>query len=153
MVPSGKAARHAILIAGTSHDVREMYREFFTWAGWRVTLAAESTTAFELAATEQPDVVATSDRLRPRTGLQLCEQLHADPRTIHIPVVILTTATTAFDRHAGTAGCATLLVPTLPRALMTEARRLIARAGRAKRRPEAKRRRHRAALADCSIRP
>jgi CheY-like chemotaxis protein len=97
-----------------------MYREFFTWAGWRVTPAAESTTAFELVAAEQPDTVATSDRLRPRTGLQLCEQLHADPRTI--PVVILTAATTTFERRrAAAAGCATLLVPTLPCTLMTEA--------------------------------
>jgi DNA-binding response OmpR family regulator len=121
--------------------MREMYREFCTWAGWRVTLAAESTTAFELVAAEQPDIVATSDRLRPRTGLQLREQLHADPRTIHIPVVILTTATTTFERRrAAAAGGATLLVPTLPRTLMTDARSLIARAGRAKHRAEAKRR-------------
>jgi DNA-binding response OmpR family regulator len=128
MVPSGKTAAYAILIAGISREAREMYQEFFTWAGWRVTLAAESTSAFELVAAEQPDVVAMSDRLRPRNGLQLCEQLHADARTTHIPVLMLTTATTTFDRQrARAAGCATLLVPTLPRVLLTEARRLIAR--------------------------
>jgi len=143
MVPKGKTARYAILIAGISREAREMYKEFFAWAGWRVMLAAESTSAFELVAAEQPDVVAMSDRLRPRNGLQLCEQLHADARTTHIPVVMLTTATTTFDRQrARAAGCATLLVPTLPRVLLTEARRLIARAGRRKRRPATKRRRY-----------
>jgi DNA-binding response OmpR family regulator len=143
MVPSGKTARYAILIADISREAREMYQEFFAWAGWRVTLAAESTSAFELVAAEQPDVVAMSDRLRPRNGLQLCEQLHADARTTHIPVVMLTTATTTFDRQrARAAGCATLLVPTLPRVLLTQARRLIARAGRRKHRPATKRRRH-----------
>jgi len=128
-VPSGKTARYAILIAGLSRDAREMYQEFFVWAGWRVILAAESTAAFELVAAEQPDIVATSDRLRPRSGLQLCEQLKADARTAHIPVMILTTATTTLDRErALTAGCATLLIqPTLPRLLLTEASRLIAR--------------------------
>jgi CheY-like chemotaxis protein len=100
---------------------------------WRVILAAESTAAFELVAAEQPDIVATSDRLYPRSGLQLCEQLHADPRTAHIPVVILTTATTTLDRErAREAGCATLLIqPTLPRLVLTEAGRVIARTRRA----------------------
>lgn len=117
-----------------------MYQEFFTWAGWSVTLAAESVAAFDLAVAEQPDVVATSDRLRPRNGLELCEQLHGDPRTEHIPVVILTTATSNLDRQrARAAGCATLLIqPTLPRKLLTESRRLVARALRAKHRAEAK---------------
>jgi DNA-binding response OmpR family regulator len=133
-VPAGKTAGSAILIAGLSRDAREMYQEFFVWAGWHVVLAAESTAAFELVAAEQPDIVATSDRLRPRSGLQLCEQLHADARTAHIPVMILTTATTTLDRErALSAGCATLLIqPTLPRLLLMEAGRLVARARRAK---------------------
>ena len=115
-----------------------MYQEFFRWAGWSVTSAAESNAAFDLAVAEQPDVVATSDRLRPRNGLQLCEQLHGDSRTEHIPVVILTTATSVVDRQrARAAGCATLLIqPTLPRKLLTESRRLVARAQHAKRRAE-----------------
>ena len=140
VVAPQKAPRHAILIAGLSRDAREMYQEFFTWAGWSVTLAAESNAAFDLAVAEQPDVVATSDRLRPRNGLELCEELHGDPRTEHIPVVILTTATWKVDRQrARAAGCATLLIqPTLPRKLLTESRRLVARALRAKHRAEAK---------------
>jgi DNA-binding response OmpR family regulator len=117
-----------------------MYHEFFTWAGWRVTLAADSSAAFGLAVARHPDVVATSDRLRPRNGLELCKQLKSDPRTLQIPVVILTTATSNVDRErARTAGCATLMIqPTLPRLLLTEARRLAARAQRAKRRAESK---------------
>jgi chemosensory pili system protein ChpA (sensor histidine kinase/response regulator) len=124
----------SILIAGLSRDAREMYQEFFLWAGWNVTLAADSVGAVELAVAEQPDIVATSNRLRPRDGLQLCEHLHADPRTAHIPVVILTTATTHLDRQrARKSGCATLLIqPTLPKLLLTQARRLIARARCAK---------------------
>jgi CheY-like chemotaxis protein len=140
VVARQKAPRHAILIAGLSRDAREMYQEFFTWAGWTVTLADESAAAFDLAVAELPDVVATSDRLRPRNGLELCEQLHGDPRTEQIPVVILTTATSAVDRQrARAAGCATLLIqPTLPRKLLTESRRLVARALRVKHRAEAK---------------
>jgi DNA-binding response OmpR family regulator len=118
-----------------------MYQEFFTWAGWGVSLAAESGAAFDLAVAEQPDVVATSDRLRPRTGLELCEQLHGDSRTTHIPVVILTTATSTVDRQrARASGCATLLIqPTLPRKLLTESRRLVERALRATHRAKSKR--------------
>jgi DNA-binding response OmpR family regulator len=138
MVRSRKAAGYTILIAGISRDAREMYQEFFVWAGWRVVLAEESAGAFDLAAMEQPDIVATSDRLCPQTGLELCEQLHADTRTAHIPVMILTTATDALDRQrARAAGCALLLIqPTLPSALLAEARRVIGRARRARRRAE-----------------
>ena len=127
-------ARPLILVAGLSRDAREMYQEFFLWSGWGVVLAPNGLVAFDLAVTQQPDIVATSDRLRPRDGLQFCEQLHADRRTTHIPVVILTTATTTLDlQRARLSGCSTLLLqPTLPRVLLEEARRLIARARRAK---------------------
>ena len=111
-----------------------MYQEFFLWSGWSVVLAPNGLVAFDLAVAHQPDIVATSDRLRPRDGLLLCEQLHADPRTSAIPVVILTTATTTLDlQRARLSGCSTLLLqPTLPRVLLEEAKRLIARARRAK---------------------
>ena len=126
--------RPLILIAGLSRDAREMYQEFFLWSGWSVILAPNGLIAFDLAVDQQPDIVATSDRLRPRDGLLLCEQLHADPRTSAIPVVILTTATTTLDlQRARLSGCSTLLLqPTLPRVLLEEAKRLIARARRAK---------------------
>ena len=135
--PTG--VRPLILIAGISRDAREMYQEFFRWSGWGVALAPNSLVAFDLAVSLQPDVLATSDRLRPRDGLLLCEQVHADPRTAHIPVVILTTATTTLDRQrARLAGCATLLLqPTLPSLLLAQARRLVARARRAKDRLDA----------------
>lgn len=131
--------RPLIVIAGISRDAREMYQEFFRWSGWGVALAPNSLVAFDLAVTLQPDIVATSDRLRPRDGLLLCEQIHADSRTSHIPVAILTTATTTLDRQrARLAGCATLLLqPTLPSLLLAEARRLIARARRARSRAAA----------------
>ena len=126
--------RPLILVAGLSRDAREMYQEFFLWSGWSVILAPNGLIAFDLAVDQQPDIVATSDRLRPRDGLLLCEQLHSDPRTSDIPVVILTTATTTLDlQRARLSGCSTLLLqPTLPRVLLEEARRLITRAGRAK---------------------
>ena len=126
--------RPLILVAGLSRDAREMYQEFFLWSGWSVVLAPNGLVAFDLAVAHQPDIVATSDRLRPRDGLLLCEQLHADPRTSAIPVVILTTATTTLDlQRARLSGCSTLLLqPTLPRVLLEEAKRLIARARRTK---------------------
>jgi CheY-like chemotaxis protein len=132
----GVNERPLILIAGISRDAREMYQEFFVWSGWDVALAPNSLIAFDLAVTLQPDVIATSDRLRPRDGLLLCEQIHADSRTAPIPVVILTTATTTLDRQrARLAGCATLLLqPTLPSLLLAEARQLVARARRARQR-------------------
>ena len=149
----GVNVRPLILISGISRDAREMYQEFFEWSGWRVALAPNSLIAFDLAVSLQPDVIATSDRLRPRDGLLLCEQIHADSRTAHIPVVILTTATTTLDRQrARLAGCATLLLqPTLPSLLLAEARRLVARArrlreregaGETKAKPPVKRRSH-----------
>jgi len=142
-VASGVTARPLIVIAGISRDAREMYEEFFVWSGWDVALAPNSLIAFDLAVSLQPDVIATSDRLRPRDGLLLCEQIHGDSRTARIPVVILTTAGTTLDRQrARLAGCATLLLqPTLPSLLLAEVRRLVARARRSRQRAEASARR------------
>jgi CheY-like chemotaxis protein len=112
---------------------REMYSEYLRWSGFHVEESDEGREAFERALAIRPDVVCASFVMGGGTGAELCAALHADERTSHIPVIILTTLTTAIEMQAARAsGCEALLVkPCLPEQLLEEASRLIAESRRA----------------------
>ena len=113
---------------------REMYGEYLRWRGFQVEESEDGREAFERALVVQPDVVCASFVMRRGTGAELCAALHADERTSHIPVIILTTLTTAIEMQTARAsGCDALLVkPCLPEQLREEASRLIGKSRRAR---------------------
>ena len=116
-----------ILLADPSPTEREMYAEYLSWCGFRVVQCEGGPEAFEKALTVCPDLVCASFVMRRGTGAELCAALHGDSRTSRIPVIILTTLTTAGDMQlARASGCEALLVkPCLPEELRAEAARLI----------------------------
>jgi YesN/AraC family two-component response regulator len=66
-----------------------------------VTVAADGVEGWELAQTLLPDLVI-SDIMMPRsTGLELCQKIKQDPKTLHIPVVLLTARTAAVHELEG----------------------------------------------------
>ena len=116
---------------------REMYGEYLRWRGFQVEESEAGREAFERALVVQPDLVCASFVMGGGTGAELCAALHADERTSRIPVIILTTLTTAIEMQTARAsGCEALLVkPCLPEQLLEEAARLIGESRRARRRP------------------
>ena len=112
---------------------REMYGEYLRWRGFQVEESEAGREAFERALVVQPDLVCASFVMGGGTGAELCAALHADERTARIPVIILTTLTTAIEMQTARAsGCEALLVkPCLPEQLREEAARLIAESRRA----------------------
>ena len=116
---------------------REMYGEYLRWSGLQVEESEAGREAFERALALLPDLVCASFVMDGGTGAELCAALHADERTRHIPVIILTTLTTAIEMQTARAsGCDALLVkPCLPEQLLEEASRLIAASRRAHHRP------------------
>jgi two-component system, cell cycle response regulator DivK len=117
-----------ILLADPSPVEREMYCEYLQWRGFEVEQCEAGREAFDRALVVRPDLVCASFVLGGGTGAELCAALHADVRTSHIPVIILTTLTTAIEMQAARAsGCEALLVkPCLPEELLEQAARLIA---------------------------
>lgn len=59
-------------------------------AGLEVLTAADGEEAFELAKRHQPDLVITDYQMPILSGLELCAKLRSDPRTEHLPVIMLT---------------------------------------------------------------
>jgi two-component system cell cycle response regulator DivK len=114
---------------------QEMYAEYLRWSGFQVELCERGRQAFERALVVRPDLVCASFVMSDGTGADLCAALRADQRTYHIPVIILTTLTSAIEMQTARAsGCDALLVkPCLPEQLAAQATRLIADARRSHR--------------------
>ena len=109
-----------------------MYAEYLRWKGFEVEPCEEGREAFARTLVVRPHLVCASFVMGGGTGAELCAALHADRRTAHIPVIILTTLTTALEMQmARASGCEALLVkPCLPERLLAEATRLIAESRR-----------------------
>ena len=59
-------------------------------AGYEVVTAMDGREAFELAASQMPDLIITDYQMPELTGLELCQELAANRTTKHIPIVMLT---------------------------------------------------------------
>lgn len=58
--------------------------------GFEVITAENGSKAYDLACDELPDVIVTDFQMPVMTGLELIEKLRENPRTAHIPVIMLT---------------------------------------------------------------
>ena len=77
-----------VLIAERDQRVREFQQFFLEREGLRVVFADNGAAALELACMKQPSVVVTEILLPKLDGLALCRELHANPLTSHIPVIV-----------------------------------------------------------------
>ncbi len=66
-----------------------------------VLTAYDGPTALELAATASPDIVLLDVMMRGMDGFEVCRRLKSDPRTRHIPVVLVTALDGRRDRLTG----------------------------------------------------
>src|SRR5688500_12498131 len=122
------ARRPVVLLVEDDADSREMYTTMLGFAGIDVHAAADAAAAFNLALAVAPDVIVTDFVLRGQDdGAALCRRLHADERTAHIPVLVVTGSTRQADTEALTgAGCADIrLKPYLPDAMVSDIERLL----------------------------
>lgn len=62
----------------------------FQRAGYDVRCAGDGEEAWELIEAELPDIVVTDYQMPRLDGLGLAERMKHDPRTTHIPVIVLT---------------------------------------------------------------
>jgi DNA-binding response OmpR family regulator len=89
-----------ILIIDDSEDVRGYLKNFFEKT-YFVECAVDGMDGYEKAINLVPDFIV-SDILMPRLdGFELCLQLKQDMRTSHIPVLLLTSRSTAESRIEG----------------------------------------------------
>ncbi len=59
-------------------------------AGFKVLTARDGQEALEIAQAEKPDLLITDYHMPQLSGLELCQRLKQDPKTNHIPAIMLT---------------------------------------------------------------
>jgi CheY-like chemotaxis protein len=96
-----------ILIAERDQRVREFEQYFLEKQGLRVEFADDGEVALDMARLHQPAVIVAEILIPKIDGLALCRQLHADPITRHIPVIIFSLLAAA--ARAGEAGAIAFL--------------------------------------------
>lgn len=93
--------RRAILIVEDESDLCELLRHNLEREGYQVRRAHDGETAAAEAARHPPDLVLL-DRMLPRIpGDEVLTQLRRDPRTVHVPVVMLTAKAEEADQLVG----------------------------------------------------
>jgi DNA-binding response OmpR family regulator len=93
-VGEAKGSGTLVLVVEDFEDAREMYAQFFRFAGYRVLTAATGLEAMEIIKTERPDVIVMDISLPHMSGMDVTRAIRGDPATRDIPVL-------ALSAHAG----------------------------------------------------
>ena len=94
-------ARERVLVVDDEEDLLELINYNLSKEGYRVMCVASGERAIKEAQTQLPDLIVL-DLMLPRVdGLEVCRQLKSDPKTKHIPVIMLTAKTQEADVVSG----------------------------------------------------
>jgi DNA-binding response OmpR family regulator len=69
--------------------------------GFEVIEATDGLSAIEVAEREQPDLVLMDVMMPALDGYEACRRIKANPKTAHIPVVMLTAKTQVAEQKSG----------------------------------------------------
>ena len=83
--------RKKVLLVDDSNTVLMMERMILAKSAFDIVVARDGDEAIAQAKSEKPDVILL-DVVMPRLdGLMACAQIHGDPETAHIPIIMVTT--------------------------------------------------------------
>ena len=81
--------RARILVADDEPAIREYEASLLSELGHEVLAAADGAEALELARTKQPHLILLDIMMPELSGIEVCRQLRADPRTRDIRVIVV----------------------------------------------------------------
>jgi len=79
-----------VLLVEDFDDAREMYSEYLEFNGLRVAGAADAVRGLQMADELQPSIILMDAALPGLSGWDAIKELKANPRTRHIPVLMMT---------------------------------------------------------------
>ena len=79
-----------VLLIEDFDDAREMYAEYLEFNGLRVAGAADAVRGLQMADELQPSIILMDAALPGLSGWDAIRELKANPRTRHIPVLMMT---------------------------------------------------------------
>jgi len=108
-------------------DVREMYGDYLTAHGFRVSTAPDGERGIARATHQRPDVIVMDLSMPKIDGITAIKYLKSDPRTRDVPVILLTGYPfKAIEQGALEAGADVFLTkPCLPEDLEAHVERLV----------------------------
>ena len=79
-----------VLVADDDADILRLISQRLGHRGYRVLTAADGDEALTLALDHAPDAAVLDGVMPGREGHEVCAAMRADPRTAHVPVLLLT---------------------------------------------------------------
>ena len=84
-----------ILIVDDEDSFRKSMASQLKLKGWAVAEAADGLEGIDMAGRHKPDVILCDVQMDNMNGFMMVEQLHQDPATDSIPVIMMTSAAAA----------------------------------------------------------
>ncbi|MCE5270255.1 response regulator transcription factor [bacterium] len=94
-------ARKHVLLVEDDEDILELLRYNLSEEGYTVDGAVTGEEALRLIVTKLPDLVILDLMLPGLDGMEVCKMIKRDPKTSHIPIVMLTAKSEDSDIVAG----------------------------------------------------
>ena len=94
-------ARESILVVDDEEDIQELVRYNLAKEGYKVSCVGTGEQALRHAREKIPDLIVLDLMLPGIDGLDVCRMLRNDPKTAHVPVLMLTAKGEEADLVAG----------------------------------------------------
>jgi two-component system, cell cycle response regulator DivK len=106
---------------------RKIVRQLLSRTSYRLLEAVDGESGVAQAQHELPDLILMDVQLPKMSGLEATRILKADPRTGHIPIIVITSFALSGDREKAAAAGATSYIakPYSPRELLTLVREIL----------------------------
>lgn len=106
---------------------RKIVRQLLSRTSYRLVEAVDGESGVAMAQKELPDLILMDVQLPKMSGLDATRVLKADPRTGHIPIIVITSFALSGDREKAAAAGATnyLAKPYSPRELLALVREIL----------------------------
>jgi CheY-like chemotaxis protein len=89
-----------ILVCDNEAVLRALVRDALAIGDYDIVEARDGDESVEAAKTSEPDLIVLDMMMPGRTGLEVLEELRAEPRFAETPVIMLTARAQAADRQA-----------------------------------------------------
>lgn len=119
-----------VLLVDDQLELRAIHGTYLREHGFHVLTAGDGESALATARAESPDIILLDHSLPRRMGIDVARELHGDPLTADIPIVMVTAhAYGAVGQKARAAGCVAFLSkPCAPSRVLQEVLRFTATA-------------------------
>lgn len=85
---------YTVLVADDEAEVVNLVRMMLEMEGYSILAACDGQQAVQRAQVDQPDLILLDVRMPKMSGLIVLDHLREDPRTMNIPVIMLSVVTT-----------------------------------------------------------